>query len=153
MKRLFFVVLMVVAGVVLYSYAIAMESVPLPNDILIVPPDPSLPPQIKAFSGKWSGRWWSPYQPNSYGVDAVLIVEKIINEHQATVIYCRGDSTEWNMTKGCQDRFIANFSENDKGTTLSFVIKWTNAKVDFRVKDDKFEGAGPKVFITMKRIQ
>jgi hypothetical protein len=155
MKRFLLIVLMVLAGVVLYSHANAMDSVPLPNDILIVPPDPSLPPEIKAFSGKWSGRWGNPYQPSSYGVDVVFVVEKIINEHEATAIYCWGDSIEWSITRGCMDRFIANFSQNEKVTTLSFKSRQSGNMVDFRVKEDKLEGrSGSRGSpIKMKRIQ
>jgi hypothetical protein len=95
-KGFLLAILVLLAGLAFCPRAIALD-VPLPKDVLIVLPDPSLPPEIKAFSGKWGGRWWSIYDPwlRKGELDAVLIVEKIINEHQAIVIYCCGDSYEW----------------------------------------------------------
>jgi hypothetical protein len=35
----------------------AVDEVPLPRDINIVPPSPNLPKEIVAFSEKWGGNW------------------------------------------------------------------------------------------------
>jgi hypothetical protein len=64
MKKLLLVVMIVVAGMTLNSlYSCAttkpkpLTSIPLPGNSRIVPPDPNLPPEIKALSGKWRGSW------------------------------------------------------------------------------------------------
>lgn len=96
MKRLLLVVLMVLAGMSLYSCATtsSLTSIPLPENVQIVPPDPNLPPEIRAFSGKWSGSWEWQNRRNNDGVDAILIVEKIINEQQAMVVYATGTAED-----------------------------------------------------------
>ena len=58
---------------------------PLPSDINIIPPDPSLPLEIRALSGGWTGSWNS-----MRGWDCVLIVEKV-NQDSAQVIYSWGE--------------------------------------------------------------
>ncbi|MCX5909824.1 MAG: hypothetical protein NTY64_22265 [Deltaproteobacteria bacterium] len=152
MKR-FFLVVLVLTGLALCSCATMNPVIPLPNDILIVSPDPNLPPEIKAFSGKWGGRWWNPSGPSNHGLDAVLIVEEIINERQATVVFGWGNSFEWETKEGWS-RFKANFSQNKKGITLSWI--WARTKSEFRVKGDKLEGVvygNYTNFVTMRRLQ
>ena len=53
------------------------QGVPLPPNITIEPPDPTLPKELAAFSGIWVGAWRGTH-PFSVGyVDAVVIVESI----------------------------------------------------------------------------
>jgi hypothetical protein len=47
------------------------DHVPLPQDLDVRPPDPSLPLEIKAFSGKWRGMW-------NETLPHALVVEQII---------------------------------------------------------------------------
>ena len=162
MKRFLFIVL-VFGGMALCSFATAAIAldVPLPSDILIVPPAPSLPVEIKAFSGKWGGSWWSIRSGPARlgGFDAILIVEKIINEREAIVTYCWGDSWGergrfWNINKGCLKRFIADFYQKENETILSFhTFRNASTKATFRIKGDKLEGVDPVCYITMERIQ
>ena len=82
MKR-FLLVVLVLTGLAFCSCASmnSFTSVPLPQTVQIVPPDPNLPPEIKAFSGKWGGRWWSLSCSCNRGLDAVFIIEEIMGEH------------------------------------------------------------------------
>jgi len=156
MKRGLLLVVLVILGAVALSrtIAIAADSVPLPSDVKIVPPDLNLPQEIRDFSGKWGGRWWALSQPRSNGVDAVLIIEEIINERQATVIYCWGDSLEWNMDRTCLARQKADFSRNSEGkAVLSFTGSRSITKITFRLKGGKLEGTHAWGYITMKKIQ
>lgn len=59
-------------------------SIPLPQDMKIVPPNPNLPPDIKSFSGKWFGVWDRILQH-------VLVVEEIDPPH-VIAIYAWGAS-------------------------------------------------------------
>ncbi len=152
MKRFFLVVLIVLTGLALYSCATMNSVVPLPN-ILIVSPDPNLPPEIKAFSGKWGGSWWYQPNPSSGRLDAVLIIEGIMDE-QATVVYGWGNNPGWSVKEGWA-RFTVNFSRNKEGKiTLSWIDRRTGSKFEFQVKGDELKGvAGGNTYITMKRLQ
>ncbi len=76
MKR-FFLVVLILIGLALCSCATmnSLASVPLPQTE-VVSPDSNLPPEIKVFSGKWGGRWWSLSCSCNRGLDAVLIIEE-----------------------------------------------------------------------------
>lgn len=58
--------------------------VPLPQDMTIMAPKASLPPGVKAFSGKWVGAW------DASGRDHVLVVEEILDADRAIVVYAWG---------------------------------------------------------------
>jgi len=160
MKRflLLLIVLVLASAVSCASTLNSIISVPLPPDIQIIAPDPKLPSEIKAFSGKWAGKWWSLSFPLYQGVDAILVVEKIIDERRAVVVYGWGDS--WTNIKGWV-RFTANLSRDEKGKiVLSWVVRRTREEVEFRLEgDNKLEGWIPSrggsyiVLNTMKRFQ
>ena len=42
------------------------QQVLLPQKIEVVPPDPSLPPEIAALSGRWEDRWDTAPPPGNY---------------------------------------------------------------------------------------
>ena len=154
MNRFLLVVSTVLAGLALFSCATmnSLTSVPLPT-VQIVSPDPNLSPEIKAFSGKWSGRWWNKSCSPNHGLDAILIVEEVSNDH-ATVVYCWGNSPEWGVEKGW-NRFKADFKKNKS----EVVLVWDsgNIKCEFRVRGDNLEGVFDNGnytnFITMRRLQ
>ncbi len=62
---------------------LAMAAPPMPNDVQIVEPDPSLPKEIADFWGKWEGT--SPYGR------IFLIVEKIDKEKASLYEWRAGD--------------------------------------------------------------
>ena len=51
----------------------------------VIPPDPSLPDEVKALSGTWTGRWNS-----RWGWDCTLYVEKVDKE-SARVVHSWGE--------------------------------------------------------------
>ena len=52
------------------------QTPPVPPEVTIEVPDPSLPVQIKSFLGKWVGQW-KAWKALYYGWDAVVYVEKV----------------------------------------------------------------------------
>ncbi len=89
MKRIGFLLAMVMAVVLAMSFAasVVMAFPPLPDDLNIVQPDPTLPKELAAFSGKW--------ESTSGKVEYAAIVEKI-DEKVATLYLWRSDwKNEW----------------------------------------------------------
>ena len=145
------VILMMILGVILSGGIVYSASVPMPDpdSIQIVPPDPSLPKELTAFSGKWKGIWRGR-DYSSWALDAVLIVEKI-EEEKAVVIYCWG--TAQGIEKGGWRRYrTATITKNDGKYVLSFGGEPRVFK--FWLKGEKLEGfVGPiPSDIVMKRV-
>lgn len=63
------------------------QRAPLTSDINIIPPDESLPAEIKSLSGKWSGKWNS-----KEGWNCNIYVEKV-DKDSAQVFYSWGEFT------------------------------------------------------------
>jgi hypothetical protein len=76
---------------------------PLPSDVRIVPPEPTMPQQLAAFSGTWSGVW-DGLLPH------VLVVEEIVPPH-AVVIYAWGTAPQWQVTQPGWSRVRGAFVE------------------------------------------
>ena len=70
----------------------AKTTIPLPQDVQIVAPDPTLSPEIKAFSGIWFGVWG--------GVLKHILVVEQINPPNATAIYAVGEALSWKVAPG-----------------------------------------------------
>jgi hypothetical protein len=68
--------------------AVAMAAPPIPNDVQIVKPDPSLPKEIADFWGKWEG--------GDSMMKLFLIVEKIAQE-KANLYIWRGGNTQFGV--------------------------------------------------------
>ncbi len=62
-----------------------------PQGIRVVPPDPGLPGEIRAFSGSWYGDWVDPDQPES-SIREILVVEEIAAADNVKVIFSWGES-------------------------------------------------------------
>ncbi len=92
---------------------------PLPSDTIITPPDPSLPDEIKALSGKWTGKWNSPF-----GWDCTIYVEKV-DRNFAQVIYSWGAYTTRKTTCHCTPNWTrvkdAQLEYSDGKATLKFM--------------------------------
>ncbi len=89
-KRVLFIslVLVFVAGFISVGLS---QKPPLLSDINIVPPDPSLPIEVKSLSGTWGGQWNAPQ-----GWDCVIYVEKV-DRDSAQVVHSWG---EYNTSRG-----------------------------------------------------
>jgi hypothetical protein len=81
MKKKMLIVLVLVSWMICCNTVNSnLVSSSLPKDIKIVPPDPKLPEEIKAFSGKWKGKW------SGAGQNFILIVTEVDRE-KVVVIY------------------------------------------------------------------
>ncbi|MDP3182042.1 MAG: hypothetical protein Q8M54_04400 [Desulfobaccales bacterium] len=66
----------------------------------IVTPGADIPDDIRAFSGKWRGRWSNWACPPDHGLDAILIVEEVTQD-AAKGQYSWGNSVGWSINPGC----------------------------------------------------
>jgi hypothetical protein len=125
----------------------SFNTVPLPKDIKIISPASNLPPEIKAFSGKWGGKWFAP--GSAATLDSVLIVEKV-EEGKAIVYYCWGNCPEWRVTSGWIKHKTAKFYQENGKMILSF----ENGRYKFFIQGQRLEGFldNPRGSITMKRL-
>ena len=160
-KSIFLAMLLLVP---LSVFAVDFSKVPLPDDLNIAPPDSSLSENIKALSGKRGGVWMvEGYREGirSTGEQTVLVVEKILDEKTAVIVYgTTGSST----TKAHFYRTEAQIILSGKKVILEWVSKETSENISFRLKGDKLEREKTvvvpvsmtgtfKYYITMSRIQ
>lgn len=119
--------------------------IPLPQDMEIVPPNPGLPPGIKAFSGKWFGVWDGILQH-------VLVVEQI-SPPNVTAIYAYGSAPSWNINNPSYSRVQGEIEPG----TLKLTLRRTAATVTYRIQPDgsldaTYESRGGMARAKMKRI-
>jgi hypothetical protein len=120
-------------------FAVDFSKVPLPDDLNIVPPDSSLSENIKALSGKRGGVWMvEGYREGirSTGELSVLVVEKILDEKTAVIVY---GTTGSPTTKGGFYRTEAQIVLSGKKVMLEWVPQGTSEKISFGLKKDKLE--------------
>jgi len=67
----------------------------------VVSPNPALPPDIRSFSGSWSGIWIDPQHPQS-GIREILVVEEIVSEDEIKVILSWGDCPVCHSKADCR---------------------------------------------------
>ena len=164
MKVTKFIFLAMLLLVPLSVFAVDFSKVPLPDDLNIVPPDPSLPENIKALSGKRGGVWMvegGREGARSTGEHTVLVVEKILDEKTAVIVY---GTTGTSTMKAAFFRIKAQIVLSSNEVMLVWVSKVTSKETSFRLTRDKLEreitvpaprvpGGILKYSITMSRIQ
>ncbi|MDI6771184.1 MAG: hypothetical protein QME77_01170 [bacterium] len=69
----------------------AASGVPLPTDVRVVPPGPTVPPDLAAFSGRWVGVWDGV-------LDHVFIIEEI-TPPGARFVYAWGTAPQWDIRR------------------------------------------------------
>ncbi len=90
--------------VVGFLFSCATIPVPLPSDVRVVTPPPTIPKELAAFSGRWSGVWDAI-------LDHILVVEEI-NPPHADVIYAWGTSALWFIDRPGWSRVKGEFVES-----------------------------------------
>ena len=60
-----------------------------PEGIRMVPPVRGLPPEIRAFAGRWADVWIDPGHPDS-GIPELLVVEEVISKDEVKVVFQLG---------------------------------------------------------------
>ena len=155
-KSIFLAMLLLIP---LSVFAVDFSKVPLPDDLNIVPPDSSLPENIKALSGKRGGEWIANSRSRSIVQSSVLVVEKILDEKTAVIVY--GSSETRNIKTGFY-RTEAQIVLSGKKVMLEWVSKVTSKKMTYLLRGDKLECEQPistawegvnAINITMSRIQ
>jgi len=94
----------IAAAFIIFSFAtIAMAFPPLPDDLNIAQPDPSLPKELTGFLGKWEG------DTNMIGamITLFLIVERV-SEEEAVLFTAYSDPVGW-------DRVVARVERERRG--------------------------------------
>ena len=70
----------------------ALAAVPLPDDLAIAVPGPTLSAGLAAFSGQWHGRW-------DGALDLILAVERL-TPAGAEIVYAHGAYPDWGLRVG-----------------------------------------------------
>lgn len=125
------------------------EEVPLPSDLKIVPPDPSVPPELAKFSGKWGegkDRW--------DGQLAHILVVEQVDSKGAQVVYAYGTASQWWITRPDWIRLRGEFTDKHE-----LVLKFKNGAVaTYRFNGEKLDGTyrsrrGFDYHITLSRAE
>ena len=94
------------------------QSPPVPPDVKIESPDPSVPTQVKSLLGRWVGQWNS-----RIGWDSVIYVEKV-EKDSARVVYAWGEYTTSMGSCHCNSNWVrvqnAKVKYSDGSATLEF---------------------------------
>jgi hypothetical protein len=96
---------------------IAMAAPPIPNDVQMVEPDPSLPKEIADFWGKWEGG-----DPHT---NLFLIVEKI-NKEKASLYIWRGHLGSWERVEAKVSKENGKYKlsfRNDMGSITTYALE------------------------------
>jgi len=152
MRRKCLLVALIAVFVVIAATILA--SPPQPASINIVSPDPSLPAELKALSGKWVGQWTSGIC--AYPWDCVLYVENI-GKDTAQVVHSWGRFDHARQCHCAPDYMrISNVkvSYANGEATLEFVANYRTHLNEVRNKmDDSGVKRGSHVTLTLDNKQ
>ncbi|RJR32828.1 MAG: hypothetical protein C4567_17850 [Deltaproteobacteria bacterium] len=121
----------------------------------IIAPGPDVQEDMRAFSGKWKGRWSSWACPPNHGLDAILAVEEI-TPNKIKCQYSWGNDVGWGQGSGC----VTVKSPNFKRIEGKLYLTWkTRSGVPFyfwaeggKLKGKKGPLANNPYEITMERF-
>lgn len=119
---------------------------PLPKGAVAnAPPEGSVPPEVAALSGTWSGTWFSP----RLKVPAILLVEHL-GSTSATVIHSVGE-TDYTSTRWFRVHAVVG-----RGT-LEYFLPDNIGKAEYRLQSDgTLKGdlniQGWRSYITMTKV-
>lgn len=123
-KKVQFIVIMIflmlLTGISLsLSFSFKKEPAPVPPNIVIDPPDPTLPDEAKLLPGKWAGQWDSKWP-----WDCVLYVE-IVDKHYAQIVHSWGAYSTSKMSCHCSPNWArvlkAKVTYNEGKATIDFI--------------------------------
>ncbi len=107
MKKIAVLTAMAVLIIFSFSFATVMAFPSLPNDLNIVQPDPSLPLELSAFLGKWSGR------ATIISKNFFLIIENI--DDKEAFLRISEDGGVWETIKGEVSKFGKKYTISFRG--------------------------------------
>jgi hypothetical protein len=129
---------------------------PLPADLSIVPPDSSLPQQLKALSGKWGGTKRFSGGRRQPTMDEIIVFEKITAE-EAQLVYAHGGMVAARNIPPGYKRHRVNLKI--EGDNVNFTIEDVSGRGEFQFipSEDiiKFQGHGSlggAAYATFKRL-
>jgi hypothetical protein len=144
---------------------------PLPSEgIKVIAPDPSLPSDLKVFSGSWDGLWLDPHHPDE-PIREILVVEEVISKDDIRGIFSWGDCSvcqskaDWRRFSGkllklCIDwgKLPAPFNRVDatgSGEKKVLYFRYAEGRTFSFVLDDKDQliGTDGTGLITMSRFK
>jgi len=151
-KMLAGLLLIVLIAVLLPVTSPADSKIPLPEDMNIILPDPSLPENLRDLPRKWEGKW------DYYGIPSILIFEEIDGK-KARLVYAVGDTVGpgWSLKGNWQRIEEAKVTFSDGEVTITW--QSSEGKFIFYYKKNKpniLEGLRTNIKgtlkITMKRV-
>jgi len=118
----------------------------LPADVRIEPPSPSVPENLRAFSGRWSGA--------AEGIlDNVLVVEKIHDDLEVDAIYAWGVAFQWGIERPGWKRYHGTFrdgrlvlTDESHGVRISYELDSSGSL------DGVYERPGIRSCTTLTRV-
>lgn len=119
--------------------------VPLPVDVRVVPPSPSVPQELAGFSGTWKGAWG--------GVQNHLLAVEQISIKGASVVYAWGATPKLGRTWAGYERAQGVWREG----ALHVVLR-DGAQVTYRMQPDgtllgRYRKGKVESTATLRRIQ
>jgi hypothetical protein len=119
LKKSHLIALVIFLGMAYLCFGSSLQApAPLPPDVAINPPDPSLPEELKSLLGKWAGQWNS-----RFGWDAALYIENI-DKDSAQVVFAWGEYNTSRTSCHCNPNWVrvrnAKVNYSDKFITLDF---------------------------------
>jgi hypothetical protein len=94
----------------------------LPKDLNIIPPSPSVPLTLAAFTGKWIGMWDGV-------LDHIFVVEKINDNLEVDAIYSWGVAYQWNINQPGWQRYKGRFEKK----TLVLTDDTNKVKITYKL--------------------
>jgi hypothetical protein len=121
------------------------SNVPLPGNVLVMKPAEDLPPDVKAFSGKWVGSWDGV-------LDHVLVVEEISSLDRVRTVYAFGTAETWSIWEPGFFRPIGKVTPgtlviNVRGATVTYSLHSPDELRGTHERQGRFNR------ITMKRVK
>lgn len=132
---------------------------PLPNDILISPPNPSVDPNLAKLSGKWTGRLNFSSAASQSGTNHVLVVENF-TATGATIIFAHAEVAKqvtggWTRytESGYWKRVRANWDAEKHALLVTLPLEGTRIVISYSLNSDgTLGGVGDNGSDTLRAI-
>jgi hypothetical protein len=140
MKKLVVLATSFVLGSILFC-PMVIAAPPMPNDVQIVQPDPSVPKELVAFWGKWEGSGWDSGQARQ--IQLFLIIEKITEEKASLYI--------WHSVHGWNRR-EANVTKEGKKYKLWYTGPYGTNEITLKAEELVYDAQPSWFTINLKRV-
>jgi hypothetical protein len=131
----------VVLGSILFC-PMVIAAPPVPNEVQIVQPDPSLPKGLAAFWGKWEGSGFDSGQGRQ--IQFFLIIEKITEEKATLYI--------WHSIHGWSARREANVTKEGDKYKLWYTGPYGRNEITLKGEELVYDAQPSWFTLTLKRV-